>query len=61
NKVNCKPIFDERTLETNLKGIYIAGVVCGGMETSKLFIENTRDHAEKIIGDIIIKNSQEAI
>lgn len=61
NKVNCKPIFDERTLETNLEGIYIAGVVCGGMETSKLFIENTRDHAEKIIGDIIIKNSQEAI
>jgi thioredoxin reductase (NADPH) len=40
-----------------LKGVYIAGVVCGGMETSKLFIENTRDHAERIIGNILLKNS----
>ena len=56
NQINCKPNFDETTLETNLKGVYIAGVVCGGMETSKLFIENTRDHADKIIGNILLKN-----
>ena len=56
NQIHCKPSFNETTLETNLKGVYIAGVVCGGMETSKLFIENTRDHADKIIGNILLKN-----
>lgn len=56
NQTHCKPSFDETTLETNLKGVYIAGVVCGGMETSKLFIENTRDHAERIVKNILSKN-----
>jgi thioredoxin reductase (NADPH) len=56
NQIHCKPSFDETTLETNLKGVYIAGVVCGGMETSKLFIENTRDHADRIIRNILVKN-----
>ncbi len=42
------PVYDEKTLETNRKGIYVAGVVCGGMDTSKLFIENTRIHARHI-------------
>ena len=46
------PVYDEDTLETNRKGIYVAGVVCGGMDTSTLFIENTRVHAEHIAGDI---------
>ena len=42
------PVFDEETLETNRKGMYVAGVVCGGMDTSSLFIENTRVHADHI-------------
>jgi thioredoxin reductase (NADPH) len=46
------PVYDEKTLETNRRGIYVAGVVCGGMDTSKLFIENTRVHAEHIANDI---------
>lgn len=46
------PVYDEQTLETNRKGMYVAGVVCGGMDTSKLFIENTRIHAEHIADDI---------
>jgi thioredoxin reductase (NADPH) len=61
NQINCKPTFDETTLETNLKGVYIAGVVCGGMETSKLFIENTRDHADRIIKSILLKNQPEVL
>jgi thioredoxin reductase (NADPH) len=61
NQIQCKPSFDETTLETNLRGVYIAGVVCGGMETSKLFIENTRDHADRIIGNILLKNSSEVL
>lgn len=46
------PVFEEDTLETNRKGMYVAGVVCGGMDTSSLFIENTRVHAEHIASDI---------
>lgn len=49
------PVFNEKTLETNRKGLYVAGVVCGGMDTSRLFIENTRVHAEQIAGDIEMK------
>jgi thioredoxin reductase (NADPH) len=46
------PVYDEKTLETNRKGLYVAGVVCGGMDTSSLFIENSRIHAEQIAGHI---------
>lgn len=50
---DCKtPAFDVETFETNVKGIFLAGVVCGGMETGKWFIENSRDHAEKIFNSI---------
>lgn len=44
-----KPTYDEETHETNVKNIYLAGVICGGMNTHRLFIENSREHAEKII------------
>jgi thioredoxin reductase (NADPH) len=46
------PKYDPTTQETNLKGIYLAGVVCGGMDTHVWFIENSRIHAETIIGQI---------
>ena len=46
------PMFNPDTYETNIKGLYLAGVVCGGMETNKWFIENSRDHAEKIFSHI---------
>jgi thioredoxin reductase (NADPH) len=55
------PVHDAETLETSLPNVYIAGVVCAGMKTSKLFIENTRDHGEIIINQIRKKKSlQEA-
>ncbi|HEV7330065.1 MAG TPA: YpdA family putative bacillithiol disulfide reductase [Flavisolibacter sp.] len=44
-----KPTYSEETHETNVQGIYLAGVICGGMNTHRLFIENSREHAEKII------------
>jgi len=47
------PIYDEMSLETNRKGVYVAGVVCGGMDTSRLFIENTRVHAAQIANHIL--------
>lgn len=43
------PIYDEDSLESDLPGVYLAGVVCAGMKTSKLFIENTRDHGDRIV------------
>lgn len=46
------PVYHPDTMETNLPGVYLAGVVCGGMETHKWFIENSRDHADKIIHHI---------
>ncbi len=46
------PVHNSKTLETNRKGLYVAGVVCGGMDTSSLFIENTRIHADHITNHI---------
>lgn len=47
-----KPTIDPETHESNIAGIYLAGVICGGMDTHTLFIENSREHAEKIIRHI---------
>ncbi|RDC57458.1 YpdA family putative bacillithiol disulfide reductase [Pedobacter chinensis] len=46
------PVYNEETMETNVKGLYLAGVVCGGLDTHKLFIENSRVHAEMIVRNI---------
>lgn len=44
-----KPVYDEETHESNRSNIFLAGVICGGMNTHRLFIENSREHAERII------------
>jgi thioredoxin reductase (NADPH) len=48
-----KPVMNPDTFESNLKNVYLAGVVQAGLLTSKLFIENTRHHGEIIIKDIL--------
>ena len=50
-----KPFYNPDTHEANIPGIYLAGVICGGMDTHSLFIENSREHAIKIIGNILSK------
>jgi thioredoxin reductase (NADPH) len=55
-----KPFLNQETMETNKKGVYLAGVICGGMDTHSLFIENSRIHAEKIIQDITQKQLNHA-
>lgn len=50
---NSDPVFDRKTFETNRKGIYLAGVVCGGKRTDKYFIENSIVHSEIIIKEIL--------
>ena len=46
------PIFDETSFETERTGIYIAGTVCGGLQTNRWFIENGRFHAQQIVKHI---------
>lgn len=48
------PHFDPETQQSNVEGLYLAGVICGGMQTNRWFIENTRDHGEKIARHICL-------
>lgn len=52
---NLNPFYNENTMETNVPGLYLAGVVCGGKDTHLWFIENSRIHAELIVKDILNK------
>ena len=47
------PNYNDNTMETNVKGVYIAGVICGGLKTNKWFIENSREHSKKILSQIV--------
>ncbi|MCU0387730.1 MAG: YpdA family putative bacillithiol disulfide reductase [Chitinophagaceae bacterium] len=46
------PAYNEQTMESNVQGLYLAGVVVGGMDTHVWFIENSRVHAEIIAADL---------
>lgn len=46
------PDFDEETMESNVPGIYIAGVVAAGYDANKIFIENGRFHGELIAANL---------
>jgi thioredoxin reductase (NADPH) len=46
------PVYDEATFETARAGMYVAGTVCGGYQTSRWFIENGRFHARQIMKHI---------
>jgi thioredoxin reductase (NADPH) len=54
-----KPWINEETYETNQAGVYLAGVICGGMNTHRLFIENSREHAVRIIHAIVRKTGSQ--
>ncbi|WP_170292225.1 YpdA family putative bacillithiol disulfide reductase [Sphingobacterium humi] len=47
------PMHNPETMETNVPGLYLAGVVCGGLNTHLWFIENSRIHAQMILQHII--------
>ncbi len=53
-----KPEYMEDSMETNLPHVYLAGVVCGGMDTHSLFIENSRVHASRIVDHILSKSKE---
>jgi thioredoxin reductase (NADPH) len=50
-----QPLYNPDTQESSQKGIYLAGVICGGLNTHLWFIENSRIHADTIIADILNK------
>jgi thioredoxin reductase (NADPH) len=45
----CGPVYDPETFETNVRGLYVAGAVIGGIQSGKIFIENGRFHGEQVI------------
>ncbi|MEP6643453.1 MAG: YpdA family putative bacillithiol disulfide reductase [Acidobacteriaceae bacterium] len=44
----CRPVSDPITLESNVAGIYVAGVIVAGSRTNEIFIENGRFHGQQI-------------
>jgi thioredoxin reductase (NADPH) len=49
---DCRPAVNSETLETNVPGVYLAGVVVAGNRTNEIFIENGRFHGREIAMDI---------
>jgi len=58
NDPDHTPVYNDQTMETNVKNIFLAGVVCGGLRTNKWFIENSRIHASMIIDYLEKKNAR---
>ncbi|MGH1334689.1 MAG: YpdA family putative bacillithiol disulfide reductase [Aureispira sp.] len=52
NLTTGNPLYNTETMETNRSRVYLAGVVCGGRNTREWFIENSRDHGDKIMKHI---------
>jgi thioredoxin reductase (NADPH) len=53
-----RPYFNPDTMETNIEGIYIAGVIAAGNNANEIFIENGRFHGEAISRSIIEKDAK---
>ena len=49
---SSKPVVDATTLESNVAGIYLAGVIIAGMNSNEIFIENGRYHGRQIAEDL---------
>lgn len=59
NDAKRLPSYNPDTMETNVNGLFLAGVICGGMETHKWFIENSRIHARRIVDTILDKKKRQ--
>lgn len=53
-----RPVFNSETMETNVNGIYIAGVIAAGNNANEIFIENGRFHGGLIAGSILAKEQK---
>jgi thioredoxin reductase (NADPH) len=54
-KEEHRPICNPETLESNVPGIYLAGVIVAGSHTSEIFIENGRFHGRQIAAALMAK------
>ncbi len=54
-KDQCRPVCDPETLECNVPGVYVAGVIVAGSRTNEIFIENGRFHGALIAEDVAKK------
>lgn len=55
NKETGKPYYDDETMESNMPGVYIAGVIAAGFNNNEIFIENGRFHGGLIAKSIALK------
>jgi thioredoxin reductase (NADPH) len=53
-----RPIINQETMETNIDGIYIAGVIAAGNNANEIFIENGRFHGGQIASSILEKEAK---
>jgi len=53
-----RPLFNSETMETNIEGIYIAGVIAAGNNANEIFIENGRFHGGQIARSILEKETK---
>ncbi|WP_026563948.1 YpdA family putative bacillithiol disulfide reductase [Bacillus sp. UNC41MFS5] len=56
-----RPFFSPDSMETNIEGIYIAGVIAAGNNANEIFIENGRFHGESISRSIIEKDAKRVV
>jgi len=54
------PVCDPECLESNVPGIYLAGVIVAGARTNEIFIENGRFHGQQIARDLVGKLNRDA-
>lgn len=52
------PAHDPETLETNVPGIFLAGVITAGFDANKVFIENGRDHGAAIVRALVARGER---
>ena len=52
NGDEMRPVCDPETLESNVQGVYLAGVIVAGSQTGEIFIENGRFHGQQIAADL---------
>jgi thioredoxin reductase (NADPH) len=55
------PAHDPETLESNVPGLYLAGAILGGREIGRIFIENSRHHADRIAAAIARRRKAVAV
>ncbi|GIQ68246.1 YpdA family putative bacillithiol disulfide reductase [Xylanibacillus composti] len=56
-----QPAYNPETMETNVHGIYIAGVVAAGSRANVIYIENGRFHGQQVADAIAAKSSEQTV